>query len=182
MALPDYIRNEPGTEITFKSSGGTAAISIASVANAASPATSSGARQSAKADFGATHAEWFDVFMSAEMAATPTAGAVIDLYLSPSSSATAGTDNLGNCSGADASYTGYSNNIDAAVKQLIYVGALVLTAQATTTVQSGFVGSVRVPQRYGSVVVVNRGGSAIHSSDSNCTIRFVPQSVKVEET
>lgn len=167
MALPDYLRVQSGTTFTFKSSGGDAAITLASLANGSY-------RQSVKLDLGATRAEWFDVYVDIEMAATPTAGNTIDLYWAPSSSATAGTDNGGNVSGTDAAYTGYSSNAAASVLQLQPMGALYLTAQATSTVQRGYAGRFSPAQRYGSLVVGNSGGSAVHSSDSNCQIRIVP--------
>jgi hypothetical protein len=167
MALPDSALIQTGTEIVFRSSGGDAAITMTSVANAAG-------RQSVKADFGATRARYYDVFADVELAATPTAGNLIDVYLNPSGSATAGTDNLGNCSGTDAAHTGYSSNLAATVPQLIYVGSLVCTAQATSTVQSGYVGRVAIPQRYGSIVVVNNSGAAFHSAATNVRFRFVP--------
>jgi hypothetical protein len=167
MALPDNALIQTGTEIVFKSSGGDAAITMTSVSNGAG-------RQSVKADFGATRARYYDVFAEVELAATPTAGNLIDVYLNPSGSATAGTDNLANCSGTDASYAGYSSNLTASVPQLQYVGSLVCTAQATATVQVGYVGRVQVPQRYGSIVVVNNSGAAFHSSATNVRFRFVP--------
>lgn len=167
MALPDSALIQTGTEITFKNSGGDAAISVASVANAAG-------RQSVKADFGATRARFYDVFAAVELAATPTAGSLIDLYLNASSSATAGTDNSANCDGTDAAYAGYSSNLAASVPQLQYIGSLVCTAQATATVQKGYAGRVQIPQRYASLVVVNNSGAAFHSTNTNQSFRFVP--------
>lgn len=181
MALPDSFKMASGTNIVFRNTGGQAAISYASLANAAAPATSGGARQSVKYDFGALRNEVFDVYMSCEMAATPTSGAVIDVYLNPSSSNTAGTDNLGNCSGTDAAYTGYTNDIEVGIRQLIPIGAMVLSAYATANIQAGYVGSVSVPKRYGSIVVVNRGGSAFHSTETNQFITFVPRIISIEE-
>ena len=67
MALPDYLRVQSGTVKTWKSSGGDAAITLASLANGSY-------RQGAKLDLGATRAEWYDVYLDIEMAATPTAG------------------------------------------------------------------------------------------------------------
>jgi len=174
MALPDYVRIETGTEITFKSSGGSAAITLASLANGSY-------RQSVKADFGATRAAFHDVFLEGEWAATPTAGNTADIWLNPSSSATAGTDDLASCSGSDAAYTGYSSDAAASVKELIFVGSHILVARATATVQKGYVGRVSTPQRYGSIVLLNGAGSAFHSSDSNCVIRFVPVLDKIED-
>tara|TARA_R110000868_G_scaffold335044_1_gene595786 strand:- start:215 stop:763 length:549 start_codon:yes stop_codon:yes gene_type:complete len=175
MAVTAVFRNQSGTSKVVRSTGGDYAITLASLANAASPATSAGARQAVKMDFGATRAEMWRCKATFEIAATPTAGNTIDIYLSPSESATAGTDNAGNATGADAAYTGYSNNIDAALKQCFFVGSFVVTAQATTTVQAGFVGRFSPPARYGSVIVVNRSGAALHSTETNQSITFTPE-------
>lgn len=160
-------RQQVGTQKTFKSSGGDAAITMTSVANGA-------ARESVKIDMGATIGQLIAVKAEVEIAATPTAGATVDLYWNPSDSATAGTDNCGGCSGTDAAYAGYSSNLVASLKQLVFIGSLVTTAQATATVQKGFVGTFRLPQRYGSLVVVNNSGAAIHSSATNIQFIFTP--------
>jgi hypothetical protein len=175
MALPDFLRVQSGTSKTWKSSGGDALLTMTSVANAAS-------RQGAKLDLGATRAEYYDVFLDMELAATPTAGNTIDVYWAPSSSATAGTDNPANVSGADAAYTGYSANADASLPQLQYVGAMVCTAQATATVQKAYVGRFSPAQRYGSPVLRNGSGAAVHSSATNIQLRFVPVEGAIEET
>lgn len=167
MALPDYIRVQSGTTKTFKSSGGDAVITLTNVSN-------NTARQSDKMDFGATRGRVYAVFADFEIAATPTAGNVICLYLGASSSATAATDNLGGLGGSDAAYAGYSSNLDASVLQLLYVGDFVCTAQTTATVQKGFVGYVSIPQRYAQLVVYNKSGAALHSSATNMQVRFVP--------
>lgn len=175
MALPDIQRVQTGTSKSFKRSLGDAAITTASLANNA-------ARQSVKLDLGSTRAEVYAVRGSIEMAATPTAGNVVDLYWAPSTSATAGTDNPANVSGTDAAYTGYSANLDASVKQLLFVGSFILTAQATSTVQRAHIGYLAPPTRYGSLVVYNKGGSAFHSSDSNIEFVLVPVEGVIEDT
>lgn len=175
MALPDYLRVQSGTVKTWKSSGGDAAITLASLANGSY-------RQGAKLDLGATRGEWYDVYLDIEMAATPTAGNTIPIYWAPSSSGTAGTDNGGNVSGTDAAYTGYSSNAAASVLQLQVAGVAVLTAQATATVQKIYCGRFSPAQRYGSPIVFNNGGSAVHSSDTNCQLRLVPVEGVQEDT
>lgn len=167
MAVTAVFREQFATSKTFKSSGGTSAITLASLANNA-------ARQSVKMDLGATIAQLIGVRVDVEMAATPTAGNTIDFYWSPSSNATAGTDNCGNCTGADAAYTGYSANIPDSVKHLQYIGSHICTAQATATVQKSFIGVFIPPHRYGSLVVHNQSGAAFHSSDANCQIVLTP--------
>jgi len=177
IALPDYFKVEPGTAKTLKSSGGTAAITLASLANG--NGTSTGARQAATLDLGANWARRWRVDTDFELAATPTAGNPIHLYGSYGNATGAGK---GNTSGSDAAYTGYSNNIDAAAQHLEFLGDHVCTAQATATVQKGG-GFVIVPKgRYLNVVVDNRSGAAFHSSDTNCVITLTPLEEVVQES
>jgi len=142
-------------------------LDLASVANNA-------ARQSSKCDLGENRAAEYAVRAALEFAATPTAGNVVELYWAPSHSATAGTGNPGGISGADSAYAGYSSNLDASIKQLIYIGSFVCTAQATPTVQIAEVGILAPTERYGSLVVYGKAGSAFHSDDVECNIVFDP--------
>lgn len=123
-------------------------------------------RQSAKADLGAVRAPAYKVRAAIEFAATPTAGAVVSFYWAPSPSATAGTANPANVTGADAAYAGYSANLAASVKQLDFIGNFICTAQATPTVQVAEIGYMMPSQRYGSLVIVNSSGAAFHSDDA----------------
>lgn len=175
MALPDYAKIGNATEITFKSSGGSAAITMTSVANGA-------ARQSVKCDFGALRPRRYWLKAQVEMAATPTAGTTIGLYMGWSNSATAGTDNPTELSGTDAAYTGQSSNLSASLPQLAFLGDAVLSALATATVQHIDVGIVEAPMRYGSLVVMNNSGAAFHSSATNISFRFIPILDSVEDT
>lgn len=175
IALPDVFRTQTGTAKTIKNSGGDAAITLASLANAAG-------RQSVKLDLGASRAAQYRVKASFEIAATPTAGNTIDLYWAPSESATAGTDNPANVTGADAAYAGYSSNLTASIKQLIFIGSFVCTAQATGTVQYAEVGRFSPPSRYGSLVVVNNSGAALHSTDTNQAISLIPIEDTIEDS
>lgn len=176
MALPDFLKIKNGTAKTLKSSSGTAAITLASLANG--NGTSTGGRQSATLDLGEYWAQRWRVNMAVEMAATPTAGNAINLFGSYSDATGAGD---GNTSGSDAAYTGYSNNIDAATKQLEFLGSHICTAQATSTVQRSLVGVIFPKGRYLNVVVDNRAGAAFHSSDTNCVITFTPLEESIED-
>jgi hypothetical protein len=174
MALPDVFRTKTGTAKTLRSSGGTAVITLASLANG--NGTSAGARQSATLDLGIgaiefSRAQRYRLDVAFEMAATPTAGNPIHLYASWQDATGAG---FGNTSGSDAAYTGYSNNIDAATKQLENLGSHICTAQATATVQKSLVGIICPKGRYVNFVVDNRSGAAFHSSDANCVITLTP--------
>jgi hypothetical protein len=177
MALPDYLRTSTGTALTLQNSGGTAAITLASLANG--NGTSTGGRQSATLDFGASWAREWRVEFDFELAATPTAGNAINLFASWQDATGAGD---GNTSGSDAAYTGYSNNIDAATRQLELLGAAVVTGQATSTVQRALVGVIRPKARYANIVVDNRSGAAFHSTNTNQVIRFVPLEESIVDT
>lgn len=184
MGLPDYSRLVNRAAIVFRNTGGNVAITLASLANG--NGTSTGARQSVKADLGIgalfSRSQRYRVSATFEIAASPTAGNTIDLYWSPSSNATAGTDNKGNASGTDASYTGYSSNNLASLKQCIFIGSFVCTAQATATVQAAFVGTFMPPTQYGCLIVYNASGAALHSTETNQAITFTPDEDVLEDT
>ncbi len=167
MAVTSTFRQQIGTALTLKASGGTGVFTLTSVANAAY-------RQSDKIDFGVTAAMCWAVYLDGEWAATPTAGNTADLFANPSSSATQATDNRANCTGADGAYTGYSSDAAASVKQLQFVGSGVLAARATATVQKIFIGYFFPVARYNSFVLLNGAGSAFHSNGANIVLTFVP--------
>jgi hypothetical protein len=144
-----------------------AQLSMASVANNAG-------RQSAKVDLGENRAQLYKVRAALEFAATPTAGNLVELYWAPSPFSSAANGNAGNATGSDAAYAGYSSNLDASVKQLDLIGVFVCTAQATGTIQVAEVGVFMPSERYGSLVVKNASGAAMHSDDVECNIVFDP--------
>lgn len=179
MALPDNLLVQNGTAIVFADvtdhspatannlGTRTAQLNLESVADGA-------ARQSDKVDLGATRAEVYEVHAAIEIAATPTAGEVIEFWWAPSFSGTAGTANPGGVSGADAAYAGYSSNMAAAIKQLQFIGDFVCTAQATGTIQQARVGAFRPKHRYGTLVVRNESGAALHSDAVEMSVLVSP--------
>ena len=176
MALPDFFKVSEGTAKTIKNSGGTAAITLASLANG--NGTSAGGRQSASLDMGANWAQRWRLECDFELAATPTAGNTINLFASWNTATGAGDANT---SGSDAAYTGYSNNIDAATKQLEFLGSHICTAQATSTVQKSLVGVIFPKGRWLNLVVDNRSGAAFHSTDTNQVITLTPLEESIED-
>jgi len=177
VALPDYFKVSEGTAKTIKASAGSAAITLASLANG--NGTTAGGRQAASLDLGANWSQRWRLECNFELAATPTAGNAINLFGSWNSATGAGDANT---SGSDAAYTGYSNNIDAATKQLEFLGAHICTAQATSTVQKSLVGIIFPKGRWLNLVVDNRSGAAFHSSDANSVITLTPLEESIEET
>jgi len=123
------------------------------------------ARQSAKVDLTATRARAYSLMAAVEMAATPVTGEVIEFYWAASPNTTAATANAGYTTGSDAAYDGGVATLDEGLAQLEFIGSLVCSADATTTVQIARIGVLVPAERYGMLVVVNRSGIAFHSDD-----------------
>lgn len=137
-------------------------------------------RQSAKVDLGENRATRYSVRAAFELAATPTAGDVIELYWAPSQHATAGTGNPANVTGSDAAYAGYSANLAASVLQLQLIGVFVCTAQATGTVQVAEIGTFEPTERYGSLIVKNESNAAFHADDAETHVVFDPVVIEIQ--
>lgn len=179
MALPDNILVQSGTAIVFADTTDHAPATANNLGTRTHQLDLTGvadgaARQSDKVDLGATRAEVYEVLAAIEIAATPTAGEVIEFWWAPSMSGTAGTANPGGVSGADAAYAGYSSNMAAAIRQLQFIGDFVCTAQATGTVQIARVGAFAPKHRYGSIVVRNESGAALHSDAVEMSVLVSP--------
>lgn len=179
MAINAAFRQKAGaSDIVFKASGGSAAITLASLATTSSDST--GARESAKADFQVlgsgsdSAAQLYAVSAIFDWLTTaPTSGNTLEIYVNPSNSATAGTDNQGGCDGTDSAYTGDTNDISIATRGLIYVGSFVCSAVAGAD-QKRHIGYVQLPTRYASIVVWNKSGRLLHSTEGNKEVRFRP--------
>jgi hypothetical protein len=166
MALPDYAGLTAGTAKVWASSGGDYLYTATSVANDA-------ARQGGKGDLGASWAREHNVAYETKMTSAPSNGKFIEIYWCESTSATAGTDNPGNLSGADGSVS----NPDEIKLQLTYLGALPLSNATGTGVQrKNF--SLFPRTRYGFPVSVNKGGVA--HSDTAADHKFVVTPIRDE--
>jgi hypothetical protein len=175
MAAPTSVfRKQFATAKTFKKTSGSAAMTPSTLANGAY-------WQSAKLDLGNANgcvAQAYNLRLNVDLAATPTAGNQISFWWCPSDSGTAGTDNAGGCSGADATYAGYSSNAAASVNQLQFIGSFICTTQTST--QSGIVQGLLIPNdRYGSLVMVNNSGVAF-ASDTNFVVTLTPEEFTAE--
>lgn len=179
--MPNEVLVKNGTPVVFadvtdySSSGSgytrTAQLDLTSIANNA-------ARQSDKVDLGATRAARYAVFVGIEENVAPAAGAVIEFFWSASFSNTAGTGNDGGASGADGAYK--AGEEDEWKRQLTMIGQLIMTADATTVVQRGFIGFFYPPNRYGQVIVVNKSGQAFFSDAVEMYVALVPQVDEVQ--
>ena len=131
------------------------------------------ARQGTKADLGATRAARYGVFVGFEFAVAPAAGTVVNVWWSPSYSATAGLGNTGGASGADGAYQAASEN-EWEVQNL-FVGSLICTNDATTVVQVMCINQAFCPPaRYGMPIVVNEAGQAFEGDAVEMYVAVVP--------
>ena len=170
MALPDFIKNEVGTAKSWLASGGTYALTLTSLANAA-------ARQGDKGDLGANRAKLWSAFFQSAVAVAATTGLEVELYWAASTSGTAGTDNPGNTTGADAALA----TPDELKAQLIFIGSLSLSNTRGTNIQKQtFVFSP--PTRYGMPVVVNKSGQALSGTASDHGVTITPIEEAIEDT
>ena len=181
--MPNEVLQKTGTQISFADHAGDFAPAAANDLEQGTPTNcqlslasvgDTAARQSAKVDLGATRAVAYHINAAFELAATPTAGEVIEIYWAPSSDATAANANPGGVSGTDSAYAGYSSNLGDSVKQLERIGTFICTVQATTTVQIAYCGAFAPAERYGTLVIKNESGAAFHSDDVESHIVFTP--------
>jgi hypothetical protein len=175
FSMPSYIKRRPGTVVTLGSSGMTAAISLASVASVTwGSATTTGARQAVTidlADSAGNIPDWIDIYTEFELAATPTAGNVIQLF---GFFWTATGASLGGSTGTDAAYTGINNNCDASLLGAVLLGTHRCTANATATVQKLNSDGFAPKGRYLNLIVRNMSGASFHSTNTNQKITLQP--------
>lgn len=162
MSISAYELLTTGSAISW-TSGGNPVITATSLANGS-------ARQGGKSDMGANWARQWAVLLKTSLASAGTNGTIIELWWSPSDSATAGTDNAGGASGADGSY-----GTPAEYKRhLVGIGALEVSNNAGTGIQKVWFPEIYIPMRYGSPVLVNLSGQALGGTAGDHEIRFVP--------
>ena len=159
--MPNEVLLKQGAGKVWKNSGGDYAITLASLADGAG-------RCGVKGDLGVTFAARYAVTLEVNLDVAPTAGTTIELYWAPSYDD--GTF-PGGASGTDAAYK--PGEVDEWKKQLLLVGALVVTNDAAAVAQTQvFVFSPST--RYGCPVVVNKTGQAFDESDVSHKITFTP--------
>jgi len=130
--------------------------------------------QSAKVDLGSARAPEYAVHAAIEFATAPVTGETVDLYWAPSVLAADASGNPGFVVGGDAAYAGGVATIDEGLAQLTFIGSLVCSADATTSVQVGMV-AVFAPQcRYGCLVAHNNTSDAFHSDMVETAVSFTP--------
>lgn len=164
-ANPNNITMASGSAIAWKSSGGDYALTCTSVTNG-------NGRQGAKGDLGATRAESYDALLTFSVGSAATNGTQIELYWASSPSATAGTSNPGGTSGTDATF---NTTPDEYKLQLQFIGSMVLSNNASTGVQTQWIGPFVPKHRYGMPVVYNKSGQTLGSTAGDHTVTLYPR-------
>jgi hypothetical protein len=132
------------------------------------------ARQGAKGDLGATRPGMYAAFLRWETGTAPAStGVTVDVYWSASISATAANDNAGGCSGADGTWPGDGAE-DEWAKQLIFVGSLVLTADANTIQIACINREFQPPTRWGMPIIDNNSAQAAEADAIEMALYLVP--------
>ena len=145
--------------LTWRSSGGSAALTLTSLANNA-------AREGAKLDLGTPRARLWCATFEFDLAVAAAVGAVAELFMSYSNSATPGTENDGiSVTGADAAWAPAAG-VDDCKHQLNFIGAVVCSDSAAgTRFRQSFLFVAH--KRYAVPVVVNKTGQAFGSTAGN---------------
>lgn len=173
MALPDYSTLVAGTPITWASSGGTETLTLTSLANNAGR---EGDKSATLVDGTSGMPEVLDVMLESAVGSAATDGLEIELFFGESSSATAGTDNPGNMTGADAGLS----NPDELKRQCNFAGSLVLSNARGTNVQKQ---RFRYKPLMPHIVplVVNKSGQTLSGTAGNHLITVTPYYRKIQD-
>lgn len=123
----NYSDLTPGTAITWTNTGGTYAMNMKNLANAG---RREGVKSASLVDGTKGMPELLEITAETKVQSTPTDGKEFNIYLGFSSSGTAGTDNPGGLTGADAA-VGDTDQLP----QLTFAGAIVMAGSLTTGVQ-----------------------------------------------
>lgn len=150
-----------GATKTWQASGGDKAITLAGLADGAG-------RCGAKIDLGSTFAREYLLMVEINLDLAPTAGNTIEIYWAASHD---DATFPGGATGTDAAYK--SGEVDEWKKQLLFVGAVIVTNDADSVVQTqGFL--LHPPARYGCPVVVNKTGVALEGDNDAHQLTLTP--------
>ncbi len=163
--MANYPTLVAGAAKTWQSTGGDYALTLTSLAN-------NSAREGAKGDFyDATYGlpELIEWRLESAVASAATTGLALELFAGQSDNATAGTDNPGNLTGADAALS----NPDELKPQCTYLGALLFSNARGTNVQKQRFRQFN-PLRYQIPLLVNKSGQALTSTAGNHKLIATP--------
>lgn len=134
-------------------------------------------RQSTKVDLGATRARRYALFGCVDYTGeTPVSGNTVDYWWAPSSSGTDANANVAGNSGVDGAagdgsvLTGIT--LDEFLAMCKFIGSLTTTDNGA--VQNARIGTFEPEERYGQLIVVNKGGVAFEADDIEAHQVLVP--------
>ena len=163
--MANYFDYFAGTAKSWLSSGGDYAMTLHNKSTGVG-------QEGAKGDFyHATYGipsfvEWW---LEWSATSSPTAGNLVELYVGESDSATAGTNNPGTLTGADAAVTSIADY----KYQMSFIGVLRLAA--STSVQKTSMGILIPKRRYMVPVVVNLSGVTSTNTAGNFALKGTPR-------
>lgn len=155
-----------GTAIVWKNSGGDKALTLTSIAD---QAVREGDKSATLVDGTKGLPELLEFFLESAVGSAATLGKEISLYIGESDSATAGTDNPGNLTGADATVTNGTEYI----LQLNFAGSLVLSNARGTSTQFQRL-RYKPVQSYIIPVVYNNSGQTLSGTAGNHVLTMTP--------
>lgn len=161
----NYSDLTPGTAVTWMNTGGDKAMTLK---NIASGVIKEGAKSATLVDGTKGFPEVLEITVETKLAGTPTDGLEMRCYLGFSSSATAGTDNPGGLSGADATVADSDQ-----LPQLVFVGSVVMAGSLTTNVQRQRMYAVPLAE-YVIPVIQNSTGQLTSNVDSETKVVIRP--------
>lgn len=162
----NYSDLTPGTAIVWMNTGGDKAMNMKALANAG---MREGVKSASLVDGTKGFPEVLEVTVETKLQATPTDGRELNCYLGFSSSATAGTDNPGGLSGADAAV----GDVDQ-LPQLVFAGAVVMAGSLTTGIQRADPFYVKPKKEYVVPVIHNDTGQTTTNVDGETKITIRP--------
>ena len=154
-----------GTPLVWTSSGGDKVLTFTSVVNTAGRA---GDKSATLVDVTKGLPALLEIVVTTKVQSAPTKGLTVDCYVGFSSSATAGTDNPGGLSGADAALS----NVDV-LPQLVFVGSVVMSNSLSTGAQTArFL--VAPQDAYVIPVLVNNSGQTASATGTDTKVTITP--------
>lgn len=130
------------------------------------------ARESDQVDLGEKRARSYSVMAAIEWSTAPDTGEAVEFYWAASPDSTAANGNPGYVTGSEGAYSGGVATLDEGLDQLEFIGVLKCSADATTQIQH--IGTFTPPERYGTLVVVNRSGQSFDTDDIQSHVVFNP--------
>lgn len=177
MALPDYVKIEPGTAVVCGEAGATGVTVTLSFDGLASGS----AIMSAVIDFGAQFDEEYSVIAAIESGTAPTAGGAIDVYI-PCTHGTAYYP--GGVTGSAGAWPGDGDE-DQWAKQLGPPVTSVIATNDANVLQVQAAVIWRPTARYGVVVVDNNWDQAVRdettATDNDSRVILVPRRLLIQD-